>query len=323
MNECIFLFSGVAFQGDSSLPANLREMETPMQFFCYFFTREIAQMIAEETNWHAVQENVNTTFRTDAIEIYKFIGIMLYMSLYRRPNLEGYWSVHAFAPISSTMPVKRFMAIKKHLCFEDEEQRKQKGQPGYDAIFRIRRLSNALNERFDSVPKTARLCVDEQMCSTKMKHHLRQYMPNKPDKWGIKFFVLCDSSGYAYRFEIYHGAGDNVILNGQPDLGATANVDGLMGRYHIRAKTRNAMTRLFYHFIDMAATNAYIVYRRSEAERRNDSSYEPAVPGKKDKLWELPEFREKIAAGLVSFTDKRPTIGRPSSRPSTPTTPPL
>lgn len=88
----------------------------------------------------------------------------------------------------------------------------------------MRIVAEKLNERFDSVPKQARLCVDEQMCSTKMKHHLRQYMPNKPHKWGIKLFVLCDSYGYAYRFEIYNGAGDNVILPGNPDLGSTANV---------------------------------------------------------------------------------------------------
>ncbi|KAK9704002.1 Transposase IS4 [Popillia japonica] len=49
-------------------------------------------------------------------------------------------------------------------------------------------------------------------------------MPNKPHKWGIKLFVLCDSNGFAYRFEIYNGAGDNIILPGIPDIGATSNV---------------------------------------------------------------------------------------------------
>lgn len=49
-------------------------------------------------------------------------------------------------------------------------------------------------------------------------------MPNKPHKWGIKLFVLCDSNGFAYRFEIYNGAGDNIILPDTPDLGATSNV---------------------------------------------------------------------------------------------------
>lgn len=214
----------VAFQGDCRLPPTIRELESPLQLFCYFFNQEIVEMIAVETSRHALVENINTNFKIDAVDVYKYIGILIYMSVYRYPNLESYWSEHAFAPIASAMPVKRFMAIKKHLSFEDESKRKKKGEPGYDPIFRIRNLSTLLNQRFDSIPKTARLCVDEQMCSTKMRHHLRQYMPNKPHKWGVKLFVLCDSFGYAYKFEIYNGAGDNVVLPGCPDLGCTSNV---------------------------------------------------------------------------------------------------
>lgn len=315
-------------------------------------------------------------------------------------------------------------------------------------------------QKFDSIPKTARLCVDEQMCSTKARHHLRQYMPNKPHKWGVKLFVLCNSFGYAYRFEVYNGAGDNVILPDCPDLGASANVvvrltqtvpdfqhhivyfdnfytsvpllvylrsrgiyslgtvrakrvpncklpldkelkdeprgysceftanahgvdissvswkdnkivrllstyvgvkpfartatvpqhpakaarydrkqkkylevdcpqiireynahmggvdlmDGLMGRYHIRTKTMNVIMRLFYHFIDMACTNAFILHRRILAEKRNDSSCDEDL----DPI-ELPDFRISIAEALVSKNVFKKRVGRPSSRTATPT----
>lgn len=450
----------VVFRGNSTLPEEIRELETPMQIFCYFFTKEMMNIVAEETNRHAPSQEPGTSFIT-VDDIYRYIGIHLYMSIYRYPNLESYWGKHAFEPVHDTMPFRRFELIKKYLCFRNEDDRIKKGQPGYDPLFRMRHFADELNARFDSVPKTARLCVDEQMCSTKMKHHLRQYMPNKPHKWGIKLFVLCDSSGYAYRFEVYNGAGDNIRLPGCPDLGASANVvvrlsqtvpdmehyiiyfdnfytsipllvylrargiyglgtirmprvpncklpsdkainkeargystefvgraygvdittvlwkdnksvrlastyvgvkpfergnlnhqaskasrfdrkkkqhieidcpqiikeynrhmggvdlmDGLMGRYHLRAKTRDAATRLFYHFIDMAATNAYILYRRIHTEKMNDSSN---IPADAVKPLPLPEFRENIAAGLIKISSKR-AVGRPSSRPSTPTT---
>lgn len=100
-------------------------------------------------------------------------------------------------------------------------------------------------------------------------------------------------------------------------MGGVDLMDGLMGRYHIRIKTRNIMVRIFYHFLDMAATNAYILYRRATEERWND----PSNDSSETKLLTLPQFREKIAAGLVAYSDKR-AVGRPSSRPSTPTTPP-
>ncbi|KAJ8930236.1 hypothetical protein NQ314_016962 [Rhamnusium bicolor] len=91
-----------------------------------------------------------------------------------------------------------------------------------------------------TMPMSQRLCVDEQMCSTKMVSHLRQYMPAKPHKWGMKLFVLCDSYGYSYGFELYSGAGDNVILNGAPDLGAAASA---VSRKH--SKTLNIELPVF------------------------------------------------------------------------------
>lgn len=214
----------VAFRGDSSLPSSIKELETPMEIFRYFITKEMTDMIAFETNRAPHNVDINTKFTTTGEEINRFIGILIYMSVYNYPNLESYWGKNAFQPIAKTLAKGKFMAIKQYLTFRDESTRVKKGEPGYDALFRIRLLADHLSSRFDSIPKTARLCVDEQMCSTKTKHHVRQYMPNKPHKWGIKLFVLCYTSGFAYRFEIYNGAGDNVVLPGQPDLGATANV---------------------------------------------------------------------------------------------------
>ncbi|XP_036346256.1 piggyBac transposable element-derived protein 3-like, partial [Rhagoletis pomonella] len=97
-------------------------------------------------------------------------------------------------------------------------------------------------------------------------------------------------------------------------MGGVDKMDGLMGRYHIRAKTRDAMTRLFYHFIDMAATNSFILYQRIHNERLNDSNN---VSVEEEKLLQLPEFREEIASGLVAYTQKRASGRKPTSCPST------
>lgn len=134
-------------------------------------------------------------------------------------------SVFRFRNISDCMSRNKFDAIKKWLSFNDESERIRKGQDGYDSLFRLRKLATHFNARFNSIPKNARLSVDEQMCSTKMVHHLRQYLPDKPHKWGVKFFVLCDSNGYSYVFEIYTGARhDDIILPDTPNIGVTGNV---------------------------------------------------------------------------------------------------
>jgi len=54
-------------------------------------------------------------------------------------------------------------------------------------LYKIWPVVNDFNEKFQSTPMSQRLCVDEQMCPTKMKTFLLQYLPNKPHKWGVKF----------------------------------------------------------------------------------------------------------------------------------------
>lgn len=214
----------VAFRGKTELPYTVKILKTPMEYFGYFFTNELVDLIVLESNRKARLENINTQFNLDSVQIRRYIGILLFMSIFRYPTIPSHWGPFAFRQIPDCMSLKKFERIKKYLCFSNAAERIKKGQPGYDPLFRIRKVVNILNERFDSIPKNARLCVDEQMCSTKMVHHLRQYMPKKPHKWGIKLFVLCDSNGYSYQFEIYNGAGDNIIIPGTPDLGATSNV---------------------------------------------------------------------------------------------------
>lgn len=84
-------------------------------------------------------------------------------------------------------------------------------------------------------------------------------------------------------------------------MGGVDMMDGLMGRYHIRLKTRNPMNRLFYHFIDMAVTNAYILHHRINLSKKI----------------KLPEFREQIAYGLCNFSLTK-KVGRPSTTPYEP-----
>lgn len=98
------------------------------------------------------------------------------MSVYRYPSLEEYWGEHAFETIRTDITSKRFYEIRKYIRFNDFSTMKDRTHPEHDILFKIRPVSNHLNERFDSVPKLARLCIDEQMCSTKMISSFRQYM---------------------------------------------------------------------------------------------------------------------------------------------------
>ena len=44
------------------------------------------------------------------------------------------------------------------------------------------------------------LSVDEQIVHSKARTHFRQYLPNKPTKWGFKCWVVADPTGYTIDF---------------------------------------------------------------------------------------------------------------------------
>ena len=53
--------------------------------------------------------------------------------------------------------------------------------------------------------KIRELAVDERMVKSKARTHFRQYIRNKPPKWGFKFWVLADPTGYTLDFNVYGG----------------------------------------------------------------------------------------------------------------------
>ena len=203
---------------------DLKNLDTPYKCFEYFLNDEIVTQITEQTNIYAAQKDIGTSFTTNNVEIRQFIGILFFMSVYHYPSIRSYWSEYAFKSIQNTMSRNRFDQIRNNLHFNDNSKIPDKNSEDFDPLYKIRPIIKHFNERFQTVPMPQHLCVDEQMCATKMKTFIRQYMPDKPHKWGVKLFVLCDSSGFCYNFEVYGGAGDNVVLAGTPDLGASSNV---------------------------------------------------------------------------------------------------
>ena len=49
-----------------------------------------------------------------------------------------------------------------------------------------------------------KICIDEALCPCRKRVGFRVYIKNKPVKWGIKLYELCESvSGYVYTLEVY------------------------------------------------------------------------------------------------------------------------
>ncbi|CAG4979435.1 unnamed protein product [Parnassius apollo] len=212
------------FRGSSKLPNETLELKTLYRVFSYLFTDEIVVLIRDETNLYSVQKDANKPINVTSQEIREFVGITYFMSIVHLPNVRMYWSEkYGYAHIRETMPLKRFEFLRQVLHFNDNSIMLPYGQPNSDRLYKIRPIIQKLNRNFGKVPLEQHLSVDEQMCSTKTRSALKQYLPEKPHKWGFKLFAICDVSGYGYKFEVYSGQ-ENICADGEPQLGALSNV---------------------------------------------------------------------------------------------------
>jgi len=79
---------------------------------------------------------------------------------------------------------------------------------GYDKLWKMRWLLDDLRDRFKSSWNCGQyITVNEMMIMYKGKYcAIRQYLPSKPVKWGIKIWCLTDSvTKYVSNFDVYCG----------------------------------------------------------------------------------------------------------------------
>ncbi|XP_023217348.1 piggyBac transposable element-derived protein 2-like [Centruroides sculpturatus] len=146
------------------------------------------------------------------------------MSLIQLPRVTNHWRPVFGTPlIQQTMALNKFEKIRQFLHFNDNSKFLPRTDPNADRIFKIRPVIDALNATFSKVSLEKNLCVDEQMCSTKARNLLKRYNSKKPHKWGYKIYVLSGVSGFAYKTEVETGK-ENIVIQGEPDLGASSNV---------------------------------------------------------------------------------------------------
>jgi hypothetical protein len=118
-----------------------------------------------------------------------------------------------------------------------------RGDPGFDKIRQVRWLVDKIRNACKAVWSLGKyLAIDEMMIRYKRSYSpIRQYMPNRPQKWGLKVWCLADAvSKYVYNFAIYCGKSmENVVqpaTRGEPRLAHNVvlnMVEGLDGKGHV------------------------------------------------------------------------------------------
>ena len=171
-------------------------------------------------------------------ELKAYLGFSILMGIVRLPALDDYWKIDPFMhfpPIAQRISRQRFRDISRYLHFVDNTLLAIRGQPGYDKLGKVRPVIDHCSRVFLSSYKPHCECAaDEAMIGCQSRTSLKQYMPLKPVKRGIKVWVRADShNGYFSQFEIYQGKGSNTT----PELGLGGSVvktltRPLVGKFH-------------------------------------------------------------------------------------------
>lgn len=177
-------------------------LPSPGTIFSKYFTDALLDTCVEKTNLYAVRTSVPNFPATNISEVKAFFGILMVMGNLSYPRVRMYWEPKFAIPlISENMQVNRFFKLRNTMHFtSDEEQNLE------DRLWKIRPLYSGIRERCRQLQAEEIYSIDEQMVPFKGAVNIKQYIKNKPTKWGIKLFLLCGVSGTIYDFVIYQGA---------------------------------------------------------------------------------------------------------------------
>ncbi|CAF2806939.1 unnamed protein product [Rotaria sp. Silwood2] len=106
------------------------------------------------------------------------------------------------------MSLQRFRQFLQFLRFDDRQNRDKT-----DRLSPIRYIFELFIKQLPRhfVPGE-NLTIDEQLVAFRGRCCFVQYMPNKPAKYGLKFWLLCDvDSRYVLSIDLYTGKKDNII----------------------------------------------------------------------------------------------------------------
>lgn len=105
------------------------------------------------------------------------------------------------------MSQTRLLQIWRYFHLADNSCAVPRGSPGFDKTYRVREFLNLILRNSQQLYRLDReITIDETMVPHKGRLSFKQYIKNKPIRWGIKLWVLCEAkTGYVYNFDVYLG----------------------------------------------------------------------------------------------------------------------
>lgn len=190
-----------------------KESKTVVDCWKLFFPDKIIQYITDCTNKKLNKIRSTGSHKhynqTNFEEINAFIGL-LYLAgvkMAQHLNTSELWSTDGTAPeyFAATMSERRFHSLVQAIRFDDIDSRAERTQK--DNLAPVRYVLDEFVQaclRHYSVGSY--ITVDEMLEGFRGRCKFRQYIANKPAKYGIKMYAVVDSRMfYTHNIEIYAG----------------------------------------------------------------------------------------------------------------------
>lgn len=149
--------------------------------------------------------DARTTTKT---EILALLGLLYFIGAKKgtHGSVEEFWDQESgFTIPRLAMSYRRFLFLLRCLRFDDKSTREDRKK-----IDKLAPIRLVLDSFVSNCKKTYNLgeflTIDEKLEAFRGRCSFIQYIPNKPAKYGIKMFVLCDSKTfYTGNLEVYCG----------------------------------------------------------------------------------------------------------------------
>ena len=188
---------------------------SPLSLFNQFFDDSTVDRMVEATNGYAEAKKTEKAFMyklyrskpLDRDEMRRYLGVLILLGINKMRNYSMAWNYKTaqhLPKLVNLMTRHRFEAISSffHLVTPEEE-----AANSTNPLKKVLPLYNHLKKKcFDLYQPLQELSIDERMVKSKARTFFRQYIRNKPHKWGFKLWVVADPTGYTVDFDIYCGA---------------------------------------------------------------------------------------------------------------------
>ena len=205
--------------------------------FEMFVTNQMLDTIVKATNEKGNNKYQQDWVDTDATELISWFGLHLRAGVNRdgfRPVPELFSMTDGPAIYGACMSRTRFTLIKECIRFDNAMTRAQR--KSYDSEGKLAPIKEIFDLFMESCNVNYEIgknvTIDEAIVPFRGRCSFKVFMPQKPNKHGIKIWSLCDSlNAYLSNAQIYCGKTSSTPERGQAQRVVNDLVEGIKGSW--------------------------------------------------------------------------------------------